>query len=153
MAQSGKITIKPEHIDDHDGTLRSAMEMWNVRTGPVSYNQWQSAWFTMLRGHGVTDEDARAEEPRAETQERMKTMYEEVQTVNFGSDHRAEALKKQRRAERAPSPAVPAEGEGSTIVAVPQDAGRDAASNLQDRTVGEDGRTPRAETGAHGVAR
>ena len=92
MVVSGPVVISPEDLVNGSGTLRRAMELWSCRHGPVRYNQWQSAFFAMMRMPGVEDDEAAPGESLSERQKRMVEMHEEVQSGNFGPDHRAMAL-------------------------------------------------------------
>ena len=57
MASSDKVVVNAEHIAEHGGSLKRAMELWSSRNGPVNYNTWQSLYFALLRDHGLTDEE------------------------------------------------------------------------------------------------
>ena len=92
MAVSGPVVISPDDLANGNGTLRRAMELWSCRHGPVRYDQWQSAFFAMMRMPGVEDEEAAPGESLSERQKRMAEMHDELQLGNFGPDHRASML-------------------------------------------------------------
>ena len=79
MALGGAAVIEDEDIKEGDGTLRRAMELWNARKGPVTYNVWQSAFFAMRRNERIVDTDAVPGEAPSDRQKRMRTMFIEVQ--------------------------------------------------------------------------
>ena len=93
-----------------------ALELWNSRHGPVKYNQWMSAFFTMTRGFRMIDAEAPPDEGQAARQRRIMTMYEEIQTVLHEPDHKVQAVV--RDSERP---------------AARQDLGRVAAQDLPSR--------------------
>eukprot|EP00973_Karenia_brevis_P004266 585753-Karenia_brevis.AAC.1 len=62
-----------EDVQDGDGTLYRALELWASRKGPVKYNQWQSAYFTFLR-LGYVDPERERGEGRTQTQMRIQRL-------------------------------------------------------------------------------
>eukprot|EP00973_Karenia_brevis_P064262 8929470-Karenia_brevis.AAC.1 len=81
-----------EDVHDGDGTLHNALELWASRKGPVKYNQWQSAYFTLLR-LGYEDPEKEVGESRARTQMRVQRLYMEIQEELFGPDFRTQAVR------------------------------------------------------------
>jgi hypothetical protein len=50
MAQSADLAlINPGHIVGHDGTTVMAMRLWWCRSGPCTYNRWQSVDWQLKR--------------------------------------------------------------------------------------------------------
>eukprot|EP00973_Karenia_brevis_P001838 251006-Karenia_brevis.AAC.1 len=78
MAASGFANLTMEDIQDGDGTLKRALELWASRKGPVKYNQWQSAYFALIR-LGYVDPEKEQGEGRIQTQMRIQRLYIEIQ--------------------------------------------------------------------------
>jgi len=88
MALSSTVRIEFEDIQGNDGTVAHALGIWTVRKGPVTYNQWQSAYFAMLKEpFSLTDHTAIEGESQSERQDRMKEMFEHIETEIHGPDH------------------------------------------------------------------
>ena len=92
MALSGPVVIQPDDLVNGDGTLRRALELWSCRHGPVQYNQWQSAFFALLRSPNVVDDEAPADESSSARQKRIREWHDQIQEANHGPDHLAQAL-------------------------------------------------------------
>ena len=89
MALSGRVTIQEEDITGAaDQSVRAVLENWSRRVGPVIYNDWQSAFFALIREHGMIDEDSVTGESAAERQARIRELYDEVLTALYGSAFR-----------------------------------------------------------------
>jgi hypothetical protein len=121
MASSGKVTINAEHLNDGDGTLQRALELWSCRNGPVPYNYWQSVYFGLLRDHGYNDEYY-AQRPApgpVERQARVRSLWQEIQKEQHGDDHAAAALIRVKAAGQSigVKPSAPAPGIEATIAA------------------------------------
>ena len=97
MASSDKVVVNVEHIAEHGGSLKRAMELWSSRNGPVNYNTWQSLYFALLRDHGLTDEEAASGESQSDMQKRIRTMYHEIQSEIHGPDHLAQSILSQAK--------------------------------------------------------
>ena len=83
------MTIQDEDIAGAaDRTVRAVLECWSRRVGPVPYNDWQSVFFALIREHGLTDEGFIAGESAAERQRRIRDLYDEVLTAQYGPDFR-----------------------------------------------------------------
>ena len=93
MTSNEKTVVNPDHIQDHDGTVRGALQLWSCRNGPVQYNPWQSVYFALIRDHKIKDEGALLGETYADRASRVRKMYLEIQESLHGPDHMAEALK------------------------------------------------------------
>lgn len=132
MASSERVTINPEGLRDGDGTLRRALERWSCRTGPVKYNQWQSVFSTLVREYEMKDEEAPAEEARAERQKRIRDMYHGIQGRIHRLDHLAIEL---LRGEGGRAVVRFAEQQPQT--AAGQDLSRDADLGLPSRSAQE----------------
>ena len=93
MALSGKVEVTSAMLEGSEGqSLRVAISMWSARMGgPVTYNQWQSAYFAILRDFQYVDDEATAGESSAARQKRMRAMWNHVQTELHGTDHAAKA--------------------------------------------------------------
>ena len=75
MARSGKVKINSEVLEDYTGNdLRVAISMWSARMGPATYNQWQSAYFALIRDFGYIDAAAAEDESPAARQRRIRKM-------------------------------------------------------------------------------
>jgi len=96
MTSNEKTVVNPDHIQDHDGTVRGALQLWSCRNGPVQYNPWQSVYFALIRDHKMKDEEALLGETYADRASRVRKMYLEIQESLHGPDHMAEALKAAR---------------------------------------------------------
>ena len=99
MALSEKVVVRPEDISGNDGTVPSALRMFSARRGPVTYNPWQSAYYSLLRDFKMVDEDLSEQEvqvygPAAARQRRISKLFNEIQAELHGPDHLAEAVKK-----------------------------------------------------------
>ena len=140
MASSGKVVIDPEHVKDGDGTLRTALQLWCCRNGPVQFNQWQSAFFALARMPGLTDEETSAGESLSTKQKRIRDMYDEIQGAIYGSDHKAAALLKVRASTEPAigSEVAPFQGlQEQSLPAAGQVPGRVAAQGLPSRVAEE----------------
>lgn len=49
-----------EHLQGNDGTIRSALYLWNNRNGPISYNRWQSLFFQIFADKHLKISDQRS---------------------------------------------------------------------------------------------
>ena len=58
MTTSERVVVEASTLTDGDGTLRNAMQLWSIQVGAAQYNAWQSAYFQMIRNHGLVDEGA-----------------------------------------------------------------------------------------------
>ena len=58
MAMSGRVVIRQEDIVGGDGTVETALSLWIGQRSPCTFNQFQSAYFTLLRDFGLEDEHA-----------------------------------------------------------------------------------------------
>ena len=92
MASSDKVVVNAEHIAEHGGSLKRAMELWSRRNGPVNDNTWQSLYFALLRDHGLIDEDVVAGEGQSDMQKRIRARYHEIQSEVHGPDHLAQSI-------------------------------------------------------------
>ena len=110
MASSDKVVVNAEHIAEHGGSLKRAMELWSSRNGPVNYNTWQSLYFALLRDHGLIDEDVVAGESQSDMQKRIRARYHEIQSEVHGPDHLAQSILAQakRNAEGKEDAGLPA---------------------------------------------
>ena len=100
MARSGRVIINPEHLAGYGGTdLRTVISVWSARVGPVTYNQWQSAYFALIREYECVDNQAVAGESPSDRQTRMRNMWNEVQSEAHGPDHLAQAFAAQEQIE------------------------------------------------------
>ena len=88
--------VNPDDLRDGDGTLRRALELWSCRNGAVQYNQWQSVFFAMQREHKIVDTEAYPGETQSERQKIISELHKEIQEQNYGPDHLAMALLRQR---------------------------------------------------------
>ena len=97
MARSGKVTVTSQDLQGYDGNdLQVAISIWGARYGPATYNQWQSAYFTLRREYGCIDPGAVQGETYAAQQGRMRKMWKDLQVESFGEDHLARAFALQR---------------------------------------------------------
>ena len=97
MATGNRIVVNPEHVTGGDGTVGVALRLWSSKNGPVTYNDWQSVYFQLIR---AGFEDAEASEvplhPDAGTltpadfnrrrQNRISRMYRNIQTEIHGAE-------------------------------------------------------------------
>ena len=96
MAAGQKAVIEESDLEGNDGTLEMALVAWTERHGPVIYNKWQSAYFSLIRDWKFVDEKAPEGEDTAARQRRMLAYYDQMQTDMFGLDHRVQAAKRHR---------------------------------------------------------
>ena len=106
MAMSGRVVIRQSDITGGDGTVETALSLWLTTRSPCTFNQFQSAYYTLLRDFQLTDEHAPEGETPAERGKRIVAMYDEIQGSVHGPDHRAHARQLELEA-RAEAKAVP----------------------------------------------
>ena len=92
VASNERAVINPRHLEGSDGTLRQALQLWNSQQGPVTYNQWMSAFFAMTRDFRMTDTEAPLGEGQSAKQKRIRAMFNEIQTELHGADFLAQAV-------------------------------------------------------------
>ena len=97
MASSGSVTIDITHLQEGDGSLRMALELWSIRNGPAPYNVWQSVYYELLREHGYEDEywaqrRQLAKDLPNERQARIRNLWNEIQAELHGPDHQVASL-------------------------------------------------------------
>ena len=96
--------LNPDDIQDHDGTMSNALQLWSARNGPVDYNTWQGAYFAIRRHDGgrIVDTEAAVNEEMGLLQARIRRMYREIQEELHGPGWMADVvLAKRQRVERA----------------------------------------------------
>ena len=91
MAMSGRVVIRQEDIVGGDGTVETALSLWIGQRPPCTYNQFQSAYFSLLRDFALADENAPEGETPAERGKRVYALYDEIQGSVHGADHREQA--------------------------------------------------------------
>ena len=96
MSQLGRFMIHPEDIQGNDGTVRHALELLVAVRGPLVYNAWQSAYFSLIRVYRLRDAEAPEEETRTEQASRVKRMYAETHQEIHGPDYLAQAVQAMR---------------------------------------------------------
>ena len=111
-SSSEKATITFDDIDGSDGTVRDALQLWNARKGPVIYNVFQSAFYALQRDLGAVDAEAYLGESLTLKQQRILSMFNEIQTANHGPDHKAQALLK-LKAQKAKTARLPSRGDAA----------------------------------------
>ena len=110
MAKGGSVVVEASTIEDRDGTLRNAMELWSCHVGAVQYNAWQSGYFQMLRDHNLIDEGAPDGETQSARQTRIREMHTEIEREIHGPDHKRQALRSAVRVVAEPDEAGVSEG-------------------------------------------
>ena len=126
MASSMPV-VTDSSIEGHDGTLYSALEIWLGNHGPVTYNPFQSVFYSLRRRDDLLD--MVGEESQAERQARMSQWYRDIQTALFGPDFVRLASEKER-----------AEGRGglaALALARPKEASTGVATREEDQNGGE----------------
>ena len=98
MASSERVVFSSGEHPDGDGTLRTALEQWSVQNGPVMYNAWQSVFFQLRRNKDLVDEDEVPREVLSGKQVRILRLYNEIQGVVHGANHRAQAASRKQEA-------------------------------------------------------
>ena len=97
MASSGhRVEIDLEDVSGGDGTLRDVLRLCSARKGPFTYNQWQSAFWKLLREFDFTDEGASEGETPQQRQQRMSQWFVQDQTELHGPSYLATAIAKHR---------------------------------------------------------
>ena len=91
MAMSGRVVIRQEDIMSGDGTVETALSLWIGQRSPCTFNQFQSAYFTLLRDFALVDEHAPEGETPADRGKRVYAMFDEIQGSIHGTDHREQA--------------------------------------------------------------
>ena len=101
MAMSGRVVIRQSDITGGDGTVETALSLWLATRSPCTFNQFQSAYYSLLRDFQLTDEHAPEGETPADRGKRIVAMYDDIQGSVHGPDHRARArqLELEARAE------------------------------------------------------
>ena len=56
-ATDERATVIAEDVSGSDGTLRTTLRKWAGRQGPVTYNKWQSVFWTLRREYGLDEHD------------------------------------------------------------------------------------------------
>ena len=98
---SGRVEIRQEDIESGDGTVETALSLWLSQRSPCTFNQFQSAFYSLLRNFELLDEHAPEGETAAERGKRVFALYDEIQGSIHGPDHRDQArqLELEARAE------------------------------------------------------
>ncbi len=107
MATGNRIVVDPEHVEGGDGTVGMALRLWSSKNGPVTYNDWQSVFFQLIKA-GFEDAEA-SEVPlhpegailapadfNRRRQNRISRMYRNIQTEIHGADFGERAIEAQR---------------------------------------------------------
>ncbi len=98
--------VDPEQLVGGDGTVGMALRLWSSKNGPVTYNDWQSVYFQLIKA-GFEDEEAGEVPPQPDgdnlnfnrrRQHRISRMYRDIQTEIHGVDFGEQAVRKLARA-------------------------------------------------------
>ena len=111
MTTAGRAEVIEGDYVRGDGTLCGTLAAWSRRVGPVVFQTWQSAFWTIRRNPEIIDEEAEEEESRQSLGQRMKRYYREIQSHVHGLEHQVNALgsadqSRGRSSERARAPPV-----------------------------------------------
>jgi len=93
-----RVVVNPDHLIGHDGTVKTALEMWSSRAGPVKYNPWQSVYWSLIRDFGLEDVERVPGESQKDVAARIRRYFEEIQTELHGPDFLAAAIVAERTA-------------------------------------------------------
>ncbi len=120
--------VDPEHVTGGDGTVGMALQLWSSKNGPVTYNDWQSVYFQLIKA-GFEDEEAVGDilplHPACtgevtgvdvdnlsfnrRRQNRISRMYRDIQMEIHGSDFGERAVQRSaqsgKRLQPKPKPA------------------------------------------------
>ena len=101
MALNVKQVIDPEAVrEESNGSIQKAMGQWASRVEVVLlYNEWQGAFFLLLREGFVDEEKLEGENP-SERQARMKASHARWMESLHGSSWRDEGAVRQTAKER-----------------------------------------------------
>ena len=86
-----QVELDDAMLRDNDGTVGMSMRLWSSRFGPTVYNQWQSAYFQLLR-KGFRDENVIPDETQAQLQVRLRAMHKRINEEFHGPDFLALAI-------------------------------------------------------------
>ena len=87
-ATDERATVIAEDVSGSDGTLRTTLRKWAGRQGPVTYNKWQSVFWTLRRDYGLDEHDLEGA-TQSQVQSRMKSLYQDIMVECHGEDFRA----------------------------------------------------------------
>ena len=101
MASNSRVTVTAEDIAESDDTLRGALSTWILKRGPVDYNKFQSAYFSVMRDHLFVDPDFAAGETQVVRQQRLMAMYRRIHEETWGQDWAAGIVRQPNGGEAA----------------------------------------------------
>ena len=101
MASNSRVTVTAEDIAESDDTLRGALSTWILKRGPVDYNKFQSAYFSLMRDHLFVDPDFAAGETQVVRQQRLMAMYRRIHEETWGQDWAAGIVRQPNGGEAA----------------------------------------------------
>ena len=76
--------VTESDIEGHDQTIQLAMQIWIVKDGPVSYNDWQSVYFQLRRLNFRDVDLPQGGESQAEFQVRLKKFWQDTNSQQHG---------------------------------------------------------------------
>ena len=79
-----------EHLRGSDGTVESAISLWQSRNPAIQWNEWQSLWYA-LRKAGYADPECEGKD-QSYVGRRVRAAYEQVSESMHGPEYKAIAL-------------------------------------------------------------
>ena len=92
MALSSTVEWDEEVVAGHDGTILSALRLIVEKKGPLTYNAFQSVFFSLKR-QNYEDDPWKEEESQAEVQKRIHYLHGELNEEIHGEDWKTQSLK------------------------------------------------------------